>query len=119
MLSEKGSLRKVLWFAGVASLIASLPGCSVETTGNSWAACPSMNWRKAGVGEPSLREDLRILQDTSGVAGVKEYRDGETAYLTVFIVPGAALDVRARIVALGWARVDEIPRSARTVLARN
>lgn len=113
-------MRNALLVAGMAALIASLPGCSNnDTIGGSWAACPSMNWTKANVDEPSLLGDLRILHTTSGVAGVKEYREGDAAYLTVFMVPGAELDVRERIVALGWTRVDDIPRSAKTVMARN
>ena len=95
------------------AVLPSMLGCSSEPQGAPFSPCPEIRYMKAPMGEAALIQDVRSLRQTSGVAAVTDYADGETAYLRVDIIPGYDLDVRKRIAELGWTRIEVIPPSAK------
>ena len=90
--------------------------CSGEPQGAPFSPCPDIRYKKASMEEAALIQDVRTLRQTSGVAAVTDYADGETAYLRIDVIPGYDLDVRKRIAELGWTRVEVIPQSAKPIV---
>jgi hypothetical protein len=100
------------------ALVVSIVGlASCSSTPSVWVGnsrCAEFNYAKPGLDETVLLADIHRLLDTPGVALVADYSDRGSFYLTVYITQGRHLiDVREKVSALGWQRVDVIPSSAR------
>jgi hypothetical protein len=92
--------------------ILAFVSCSAPS-GPAFFRCTEISYVKTNIDESALLADLRQLVEAPGVGIVEDYADTGSCYPTVAITHGHDLDVREKVSALGWQRVDAIPSSAR------
>jgi hypothetical protein len=81
-------------------------GCEVESVDSPVYVnhCPSYTYVKPDVDEPKLLADEKVVRGLTGVADAHSRLDGSTGTITVTVHRDDDIEVRQRLLALGYRR---------------